>query len=44
MFYFYRHCCQVLGMALFRRAYDLLDATDDNMELEVYIWKTGVHI
>lgn len=28
------HCCKVLGMPLFRRAYDLLDATDDNMELE----------
>lgn len=28
------HCCKVLGMQLFRRAYDLLDATDDNMELE----------
>ena len=33
------HCCQVLGMALFRRAYDLLDATDDNMELEEKLMK-----
>lgn len=28
------HCCKVLGFQLFRRAYDILDATDDNMELE----------
>lgn len=28
------HCCKVLGFPMFRRAYDLLDATDDNMELE----------
>lgn len=31
----YRHCCTVLGYALFAKAYDLLDQTDDNMELEV---------
>ena len=30
-----RHCCTVLGYALFAKAYDLLDQTDDNMELEV---------
>lgn len=29
-----KHCCAVLGYALFAKAYDLLDQTDDNMELE----------
>lgn len=29
-----KHCCQVLGYQLFAKAYDVLDQTDDNMQLE----------
>lgn len=32
---YFRHCCQVLGYQLFAKAYDVLDQTDDNMQLEV---------
>lgn len=32
---YFRHCCQVLGYQLFANAYDVLDQTDDNMQLEV---------
>lgn len=32
---YFRHCCQVLGYTLFAKAYDILDQTDDNMQLEV---------